>query len=723
MYSSSYPDIIYRKLTTTQTLDIKSTVKQNVIARTSAIPVNPSKGDRYLSTTSTAPWVNNTFMTYYDSWVSAPPSPAQIINIETGADAGIYIFNQDLTLSSLSSGGGNYTVSNTAFVDENGSDLTGQIGKPMLPFKTIEAAKNAAIAFGSPCLVWVNPGTFDVISSLIVTAPVNYYFSPTTTINCTATPIAASSLVDSHIYGSAMFFGLGVPIINITGIATVDLIIKCKRMESNVDCILINNPNTNIFVEVDENISATNTAIQISGGNNNIKARYISSGIAPAINNSSGINIIAAENIYSIGMETILATGDSQNNLSFGTIASSFGLPHYAIHTKDLSINICTCRTMGSAFMEDNSVLALRAANIVGTLNACVSIANQAIAILNVFAITSDTVVSINITGAGIASFTANIINHINITSGNAVNIVADNIFGGGLALPTVSVANCNIGITANFISDSFPLPGLVLDSVVDAAITCGRINALTITGSSSAQINSSRINNIILNGVLNSFVGLSANFIDGLTINNIYQVNVIANTLYNMQINGGNLITTQIDLLHNDSFCNVTALNTDLRFGTIEAQGLYYNTGGKHFLECTRLTSLAESIKINLIDNLALTLNISSSGTNCILIDNAVPIQANIFIKESYMMSSSDTILINTLNIATNLLISVYGSFLGSSNAIKYAVNNLTAVTVGLNARSDTNTNLLVASAGLFSPAVPSIGTSGINPYNYISL
>lgn len=113
-----------------------------------------------------------------------------------------FVFNK--SGSGSGSGGGGITaipINQTAFVDDvNGDDVTGQVGRLDLPYKTINQAQTDA---GPQTLIYVWPGTYNPTS--LGKDNVDFYFSPGVQLTSDAgqSVIATTGFMDTNFYGSA----------------------------------------------------------------------------------------------------------------------------------------------------------------------------------------------------------------------------------------------------------------------------------------------------------------------------------------------------------------------------------------------------------------------------------------------------------------------------------------------------------------------------------------
>jgi len=264
--TSNIAHVTRKTLNVTESLIVNSALVQRVIDTLNVQPPNPAQGDRYYSILDTE------FKTFWDgNWTSVAPEPGQIIFIESGANQGIKVFDENLVLTNLIINGGNpgYTVANTVFVDPSGDNATGVVGNPGLPFLTIEAAQAAILAamLIGPKLVYIDAGAYTYGGNLITASRLDYYFSPATTITCTSAPFTSlASNTDNRIYGAADFVRNGA-LFSISGANTIALNIQANTFSSGAASNMMTMTNANADVNIRAfSMSGTGGGLSISGG-------------------------------------------------------------------------------------------------------------------------------------------------------------------------------------------------------------------------------------------------------------------------------------------------------------------------------------------------------------------------------------------------------------------------------------------------------------------------
>lgn len=375
-------------ITTIDTLDIHSSLLQNVIASTNVIPANPNWGDRYFCEGVAPPgWTQNNFMTYYDTWRAAAPGPGQIFNIQTGANAGLRIVNTSgiaevfsgsavVTSSPLTGNGAsltpitlangtNYDVlqyngaawqltnakySNAAFVDANGSDVTGQINNPIRPFATISAAQTALSPAANPSIIYVRPGTYTVTTSLLDTN-ISFYFDDGASVSSSTVNIfnwSAVTVLTTSVGGSGQFTATGTAqVLSLSNTSSFSF--SAKSVSSALgNTITIGGNNSNLLIYCDNIISSAALSMTVTGASTvSVFSQTMTGGISITGANAT---VDMYSSIYSgtgTAAVTINATG-SLVSISGSSIANTSSGLALSINAGSVYIRCSKCSSIGT---------------------------------------------------------------------------------------------------------------------------------------------------------------------------------------------------------------------------------------------------------------------------------------------------------------------------------------------------------------------------------------
>jgi len=695
--------ITLETLLTTSNLDVRSALRQRVISRTNVIPPNPSKGDRYLSTSNVAPWQNNKFMTYWDNnWTAATPEPGQVIYIESGADQGVWVFDQALAIQSfISTGVTNVQVGHTAFVDaQYGNDGTGVVNEPDLPFQTIEAAATAALLMSAPRLVWVNVGTYNPASNLMADG-LDYYFTPGTIVNHAVVLFDASAASTCRVFGAASFVG-SARLCNFTGANPINFFMQaCGITNSLASSSVVNINGTGVvasfnILEKAETTGAFNNLFVVAAGSLTVNAAdIIARASALAASSTSSNSFLNVGRILSStnNIQELIAISGGTHTINAGII----------IHQSPATVNTRAINITPSTTSVINvSAGLIGSMQLAGTSASTINI--NASQISNTHSGTFGCVRSLG----GTVNVKAS-----RIQSDNTVAIFVDSADNTEIDCPQLGTVRCiQSGITliktAIITPTDLTVPYTVYLANGAYGIDADVINVQGAPGSFAIIQDTASLSSIIARQVS----GLQATGAGTV-------VNLFGGALLNIDCNGIDQLTLEASII---LAAGVAVTNVGQSFISAVQLGntVTYTGSGRHQLTVTRSTSA--NLVVSLTNNSSLTLNncsMSLSSGILMQINGAAADNVDVVIKNSYLSSGSFNT-IRATGVATSVLhLTLYEVYLNTTGNVPPVLEqNNTVGYLTLNSRSSqcaSNT----ATSGTVT-AIGAIQTSAPDPYEF---
>jgi hypothetical protein len=226
---------------------------------------------------------------------------------------------------------------NMLWVDAvNGDDATGIRGRLQSPYRTLAAAKNAAMSGDT---IFVMPGTYN--EKNLARNGVNWHFCNGAVVSYSGT--ATGGIFDTSTYGAACTFAVtgfgvfkviaesGLQSLIKSGYAGDNLKIECDRIEalgaaveaagavflrcnevkSSYNYCIYCTTGGNIVIQAHKIGSAANYAIYMVAGTADITARYIHSSANSAINFAGGMLTATAEEISSGTSSAVQCNGQA----------------------------------------------------------------------------------------------------------------------------------------------------------------------------------------------------------------------------------------------------------------------------------------------------------------------------------------------------------------------------------------------------------------------------
>jgi len=662
-------------LMTTRMMDVRGGMSQNIIARTSDIPQSPLQGERYLSETSTLPWQNGKFMTFWDGgWTATTPEPGQVINIE---GEGVYIFDENSQLVPSPSG---YYAGGTYVDAQYGNDATGRINMPGSPFATIDAAKAAVEGRPSPRLIWVNAGTYSPTSNLMDVEPLNYYFAPGTVINFATPLFTATSASETRVFGAADFVGSG-PLCNFSGSGVVTFYLRASNITSSSGTLMtVSAPLANVNVHALGDINVSQGA-SVSGGKVEIDANNINYDLW-LLSQSGGTTVIGANVATSanVGVGNAVTVIGGTSTLFIDDLHSS-ALASRAIQATNIGVVSYSGARVGSVLARDDAQVAVMADSVEFTQNYNVEVRDDAKVSVMASRVRTDTQTSVIVNGSGaIVCLNVGLLGSVAIVNGESVKIaggIVDPTVGGA----TINVTNCQLSLYADYVnanvsddSIAIMLGGVVLANVTEMATIFMSVGATFA-------------------GYIGTMTGGSVTDSDSLVLD--------------------------VNLINGD----ISVTNTTVSLIRAKAiTGISYSSAGKHYLQAFGVVNEAavtDILTTNLANGASLTLNNCTLVSAGVALRNTAAVTGNtIVIKNSYIGSTATNAIVHT------------GAFTRLSLYETYLVSGALSVAIlGENSGSPSN-NLNVNSrnaecsnaTAIFGNTVTTFGTiatSAFNPYS----